>query len=316
MGEMTVIQWVFYGGSILGAVVITWILRHSVLKRQLTQTRGRLKAIESEQRLEKGELATLRPKLIQQEALQAEISKWRLEAKKAVQDLETFMAEYDDVKGKGSEIEREREDLLDQLGFLDAEKVSWQQNETKLQESNDILKEEVKQLLYQVEDLKARLEKAGIQKSMTDKSQKKAAQKGDREAIPPNPDKQKLEEQRIAQRMMRDRVKPDPVTRNVTDKFGTRERISTDKFVARDGNDQSDQSLVSQPLAETPITGIPARPGAVESESAEPIAAEAPDTDASPDSKKKKRKKGKGKSTGILLLEAIEEEALFPKQNP
>ena len=227
MEEMTVIQWVFYGGSILGAVIITWILRHSVLKRQLTQTKGRLKAMESEQRLEKGELATLRPKLIQQESLQAEISKWRLEAKKATEDLETFMAEYDEQKGKGSEIKREREDLLDQLGFLDAEKTSWQQNETKLQESNEILQAEIKQLHYQVEDLKCRSEKAGIQKSMTDKSQRQASKASARKSTPTDSDKRKQEEQRIAQRMMRERVKPAPVTRNVTDKFGVRERIST-----------------------------------------------------------------------------------------
>jgi len=194
MESVTMFEWIFLGIAAIFAASAGWFIHHSVLRRQIKQARGRIKTISAERQIEQAELATIRPKMIKQESLQEDIAKWRGKAENAIKDLATFMEEYDEMKMAVDPLTKERDDLLDQLGFQDAEKTSWQQQETKLKEKTDAQDEELKQLHYKIEELETLTEKVEAEKQALEQAMLETSMSANPATKPTKPTVQKVSE--------------------------------------------------------------------------------------------------------------------------
>lgn len=147
--------------AVLGGTIIGWLIRHSILNRQLKQSRKQLEEIKTLQMNLEHDVAKARKKLM----TQSQSQKKGKAATEPENNPEKQVSHHtiEQLTGQLTELKQENEDLQDQIGYLEAEKTSWL-------EYRNTAHDEIKRLLNEVQSLQEQIAELKSAESISSKS--------------------------------------------------------------------------------------------------------------------------------------------------
>ncbi|MBN1296757.1 hypothetical protein JXA80_08240 [bacterium] len=136
--------------GLVGGLGLGWFIRHSLLNRQLNQSRKQLEEVRALQLNVEHELSSLRQKIIQQSGHQEKLSS---EIEKAQSKTHERSREFDELKSRIDQLSEDNETLQEQITYLESERTSYQQYREQtatqietISSENLILKERIESL--------------------------------------------------------------------------------------------------------------------------------------------------------------------------
>ena len=164
--------------AVLGGIIVGWLMRHSILTRQLKQSRKQMEEIKTLQMNLEHDVARARKKLMAQSQTQKKGKtttepKTDQEKQKPDQFVEKLTRQLDELKS-------ENEDLHGQIGYLDAEKNSWL-------EYRSMAQDEIKRLLKEIQSLKEQIDSLKNKAEISAKSSRVEKTKADMERAEKQP---------------------------------------------------------------------------------------------------------------------------------
>lgn len=141
------------GVAVLGGITIGWLIRHSILTRQLKQSRRQIEEIKTLQMNLEHDVAEARKKLMTQSRTR---KKDKTTAERGDdQTKETSHRAIEQLTEQLAGLKHENEDLQDQIGYLETEKTAWLEYRNTAHEEIKCLLKEVQSLQEQIVELKS-----------------------------------------------------------------------------------------------------------------------------------------------------------------
>jgi len=153
---MTVVEWITLGIAVVCSTSAGWLIRHSILQRQLTQTRKQRDELQLIQLNTQHELVTLRKSNIESDSFKKRLSSQGSDMEACKSDLESCIKSFEELKEKHKTVELDVEDLNDQIAFLETERGALQEKNARLESRIESMDEETQRLKNQLEVAKSK----------------------------------------------------------------------------------------------------------------------------------------------------------------
>jgi hypothetical protein len=142
------------GAGVLGGIILGWSFRHTILTRQLKQSRKQMEEIKTLQMTLEHEVSAARKKLMTHSRTRAQDESVSGSGDTGKTDIGKTQKTVDHFKAQLVDLKRENDDLQDQVGYLETEKESWLHYRNTAQQEIQRMSLEIEQLQVQITTLK------------------------------------------------------------------------------------------------------------------------------------------------------------------